>query len=336
MHNQKDPDATRLDRLGLVTFAAAMFLLEFGLIRGNDLGWTSGTIVTMFAGSAAAFVAFVLAELFQTRPMFDLSIFRKPSFCGVSVATFAIGGGMFALLPFLTLYLQNDLGYSPFQGGLRLLPLTVLSFVVPFVFRGPAQKLPPGVALGTGFAMTAGGIAGMLAVGPHSSWVVLIPGLVLCGIGIGIANPAIAHVGLGVVPPQRSGMASGMSNTFRIAGLATGVAALGAIFQQRVTTSLSSSVGLHAASLGHVVSSAGVKAAAQGQARTADAAHVAFVSGLHTVLAIGTIAVAAGAILSIVLVRAQDFHQPSTPVVLAEPDPAPIVAIAPLDSTERR
>jgi EmrB/QacA subfamily drug resistance transporter len=336
MRNQKDPDATRLDRLGLVTFAAAMFLLEFGLIRGNDLGWTSGTIVTMFAGSAAAFVAFVLAELFQTRPMFDLSIFRKPSFCGVSVATFAIGGGMFALLPFLTLYLQNDLGYSPFQGGLRLLPLTVLSFVVPFVFRGPAQKLPPGVALGTGFAMTAGGIAGMLAVGPHSSWVVLIPGLVLCGIGIGIANPAIAHVGLGVVPPQRSGMASGMSNTFRIAGLATGVAALGAIFQQRVTTSLSSSVGLHAASLGHVVSSAGVKAAAQGQARTADAAHVAFVSGLHTVLAIGTIAVAAGAILSIVLVRAKDFHQPSTPVVLAEPDPAPIVAIAPLDSTERR
>jgi hypothetical protein len=323
MRNQKDPDATRLDGLGLVTFAAAMFLLEFGLIRGNDLGWTSGAIEAMFAGSAAAFIAFVVVELFQTRPMFDLSLFRKPSFGGVSVATFAIGGGMFALLPFLTLYFQNDLGYSPFQGGLRLLPLTVLAFLVPFVFRGPAQTLPPGLALGAGFVTTAGGIAAMLAVGPGSSWTVLIPGLVLCGIGLGIANPAIARVGLGVVPAQRSGMASGISNTFRIAGLATGVAALGAIFQQRVTTSLSSNVGPHAATLGNVVSSAGVRAAAHGQARTAEAAHVAFVSGLHTIFVIGAIAGAVGAVISIVLVRSKDFHQPAAPVAPTEPLQAP-------------
>jgi EmrB/QacA subfamily drug resistance transporter len=336
MRNQTDPGATRLDGLGLVTFAAAMFLLEFGLIRGNDLGWTSGTIVAMFAGSAAALVAFVLVELFQTRPMFDLSLFRKPSFGGVSVATFAIGGGMFALLPFLTLYFQNDLGYSPLQGGLRLLPLTVLAFLVPFVFRGPAQTLPPGLALGAGFAITAGGIVAMLAVGSDSSWTVLIPGLVLCGIGLGIVNPAIARVGLGVVPPQRSGMASGISNTFRIAGLATGVAALGAIFQQRVTTSLSSSVGPHAAALGRVVSSAGVPAAAHGRARTAEAAHVAFVSGLHTIFVICAIAVAAGAILSVVLVRSKDFHQPTPAVAPTEPEPAPIVATAPLVTPEAR
>ncbi|MGX7681240.1 MFS transporter [Jatrophihabitans sp. DSM 45814] len=320
MRNQTDPGATRLDGLGLITFAAAMFLLEFGLIRGNDLGWTSATIVAMFAGSATAFVAFVLVELFQTRPMFDLSLFRKPSFGGVSVATFAIGGGMFALLPYLTLYLQNDLGYSPFQGGLRLLPLTVLAFLVPFLFRGPAQTLPPGLVLGTGFAITASGIAAMLAVGPDSNWTVLIPGLVLCGIGLGISNPAIARVGLGVVPPQRSGMASGISNTFRIAGLATGVAALGAVFQQRVTTSLSSTVGPHAAEVSRVVSSAGVTAAAHGQPRTAAAAHVAFASGLHTIFVIGAIAVAAGALISIVLVRTKDFDQPTSPEPPAEPE----------------
>jgi EmrB/QacA subfamily drug resistance transporter len=323
MRNQTDPDATRLDNLGLITFAAAMFLLEFGLIRGNDLGWTSGTIVAMFAASVAAFIAFVLVEAFQTRPMFDLSLFRKPSFSAVSVATFAIGAGMFALLPYLTLYLQNDLGYSPLQGGLRLLPLTVLAFLVPFLFRGPAQTLPPGLVLGAGFAFTAGGIAAMLAVNSDSSWTVLIPGLVLCGIGLGIANPAIARVGLGVVPPQRSGMASGISNTFRIAGLATGVAALGAIFQQRVTTSLTTSVGPHAAALSRVVSSAGVTAAAHGHPRTANAAHIAFVSGLHTILLISAIAVAAGTILSIVLVRSTDFHQPTPPTAPTEPEPVP-------------
>jgi EmrB/QacA subfamily drug resistance transporter len=334
MRNKKDPGATRLDGLGLVSFSAAMFLLEFGLIRGNSLGWSSGSIVAMFAGSAAAFTAFVLLELRQTRPMFDLSLFRKPSFIGVSVATFAIGGGMFALFPYLTLYLQNDLGYSPLQGGLRLLPMTVLTFLVPFVFRGPVQKLPPGVVLGAGVAITASGIAAMLAVGPDSGWTVLIPGMLLSGFGIGIANPAIARVGLGVVPPERSGMASGISNTFRIAGLATGVAALGAVFQQRITTSLSASVGAKAAALGRVVSSAGVKAAAHGQTGTADAAHVAFVSGLRTIFVIGAIVVALGTALAAGLVRSRDFHRPTAPVSQTEPEPLVVTEPESLDATE--
>jgi EmrB/QacA subfamily drug resistance transporter len=320
MHNQKDPGANRLDVLGLVSFSAAMFLLELGLIRGNSLGWSSGPIVAMFAGSAAAFLAFVVIELRQSRPMFDLSLFRKPSFSGVSLGTFAVGGGMFALIPFLTLYLQNDLGFSPLGGGLRLLPMTVLTFVVPFMFRSPIHKLPPGFVLGGGIAITAGGIFAMLAVGPGSSWTVLIPGMVLAGVGIGIANPAIARVGLGVVPPERSGMASGISNTFRIGGLATGVAALGAVFQQRITSSLSGSVGAHAAALGRVISSAGVKAAAHGQPHIAVAARVAFVSGFRTIVVIGAVVVAFGAVLAAWLVRSKDFH-PTTP-----PAPAPMSA----------
>jgi EmrB/QacA subfamily drug resistance transporter len=314
MRNQKDPGATRLDALGLVSFAAAMFLLEFGLIRGNSLGWTSGSIVAMFAGSAVAFVAFVLIELRQTRPMFDLSLFRKPGFVGVSIGTFALGGGMFAMFPFLTLYLQNDLGFSPLAGGLRLLPLTVLSFAVPFALRGPIHRLPPGLVLGVGLAVSASGLGALLAVGPTSSWTALIPGMMLSGLGIGIANPAIARVGLGVVPPERSGMASGISNTFRIGGLATGVAALGAIFQQRITSSLSATVGARAAALGRVVSSGGVKAAAHGQSNIVDAARVAFVSGLQAILIIGMVVVALGAALAAVLVRSKDFHRPGAPV----------------------
>jgi EmrB/QacA subfamily drug resistance transporter len=321
MRNQKDPGATRLDGLGLVSFAAAMFLLEFGLIRGNSLGWTSGSIVAMFVGSAAAFLAFVLVELHQRRPMFDLSLFRKPGFVGVSIGTFAIGGGMFAMLPFLTLYLQNDLGFSPLGGGVRLLPLTVLSFVVPFAFRGPIHKLPPGLVLGAGLAIAAGGIGALLAVGPHSGWTALIPGMMLSGFGIGVANPAIARVGLGVVPPERSGMASGISNTFRIGGLATGVAALGAIFQQRITSSLSTTVGARAAALGRVVSSAGVKAAAHGQSKIANAARGAFVSGMHAILIIGAVVVALGAVGAAILVRSRDFHRPASPVTPTEPVP---------------
>jgi EmrB/QacA subfamily drug resistance transporter len=319
MRNQKDPDATHLDILGLVSFAAAMFLLQLGLIRGNALGWSSGPIVAMFIGSAVALVAFVVVELRQTRSMFDLSLFRKPSFSGVSLGTFAVGAGMFALIPYLTLYLQNDLGYSPLGGGLRLLPMTVLTFVVPFVFRSPIHNLPPALVLGSGVAITAGGLFAMLAVGPSSSWTVLIPGMALAGIGIGIANPAIARVGLGVVPPERSGMASGISNTFRIGGLAIGVAALGAVFQQRITTSMSKSVGAHAAALGRVISSAGVKAASHGQPKIEVAARVAFVSGFRMIILIGASIVAVGAVVAAFLVRSKDFHRATTPA----PAPGP-------------
>ena len=125
----------------------------------------------------------------------------------------------------------------------------------------------------------------------------LIPGELLAGLGLGISNPAIARVGLGVVPPERSGMASGISNTFRIGGLATGVAALGAIFQQRITKELTPAFGTHAAALGKVVSSAGVRAAVaatHGQAGTAALTRVAFVSGLRLILVIGMVVVAIG------------------------------------------
>lgn len=320
MRNQTDPGATRLDVFGLITFSAGMFLLELGLIKGNALGWTSATILAMFGGSLVAFVTFVVAELHQTRPMFDLSLFRKPGFSGVSLATFAVGGGMFALMPYLTLYLQNDLGNSPLGGGLRLLPMTIPTFLVPFLLRSPIHKLPPGLVLGGGVAITAGGIAAFLLVGATSSWTVLILGMVLAGIGIGIANPAIARVGLGVVPPERSGMASGLSNTFRIGGLATGVAALGAVFQQRITSSMSTSVGTQAGTIGRVISSAGVKAAAHGNAAVAAAARVAFVSGLHTIFVIGAIIVVVGAVAAAVLVRSKDFHASTVPAPSSAPD----------------
>jgi hypothetical protein len=167
--------------------------------------------------------------------------------------------------------------------------------------------------LGGGVAITAGGILAFLAVGPNSTWTVLVLGMILAGIGIGIANPAIARVGLGVVPPERSGMASGLSNTFRIGGLATGVAALGAVFQQRITSSMTTTVGSNAGSIGRVISSAGVKAAAHGSPKVADAARVAFASGLRTIFVIGAVIVALGAVAAACLVRSKDFHVPTTP-----------------------
>jgi EmrB/QacA subfamily drug resistance transporter len=279
MRNLVDPHTEHLDLAGLVTFAGALLLLVLALLRGNDKGWSSAFILGLFAGAALLLVLFVVVELRQVRPMFDLSLFRTPAFCGVSVATFAIGAGMFAAFPYLTLYLQNLLGYSPLQGGLRLLPSTLLVFLVPILARRFGKHLRGGLLLGVGSVLVAVGLGLMSRVANDSHWTVLLPGLLLAGAGIGLANPAIAHIALAVVEPNRSGMASGINNTFRIGGVATGIAALGAVLQHRVANS---------------VIAAGPRTAAQ---------HRAFVDGTHDLLLVGTAITAVGALAAFALIR---------------------------------
>ena len=126
----RDPNATRIDWAGLVTFSAALFLLVLGLVRGNDEGWGSALIVSLLAGAGVLLAAFVAIEQRVREPMLPLSLFGRRAFTGVQLAAFAVSGSMFALFLYLTLYLQNFLGYSPIDAGLRYLPITVASFIV--------------------------------------------------------------------------------------------------------------------------------------------------------------------------------------------------------------
>jgi EmrB/QacA subfamily drug resistance transporter len=314
--NIGDPGAKRLDWAGLITFSSSLFALMLGLLRGNDQGWRSTMIVSLLIAAVLLMLAFVIVERHHPRPMFDLSLFRTPAFVGVSAATFAIGAGGFAMLPYLTFYLQNDLGYSPLTGGLCLLPCTTLCFLVPLATRRTTDRLPPGVVLSAGLAITAAGLAIMRGLAVGSSWTALIPGLLLTGFGIGFANPAIAKIALGVVAPQRAGMASGISNTCRTAGLATGVAALGAVFQHHLATSLGAQLGHRAPGLANALASGGTHGAqtlAPTQTGVLTASHQAFVSGTNEILGIGSVLVLLGAVGGFALVRARDLHQPAPP-----------------------
>jgi EmrB/QacA subfamily drug resistance transporter len=314
--NVSDPEAKRVDVGGLILFSGALFCLNLGLLRGNADGWASSLILSLFGAAALLFVGFVLVELRQTRPMFDMSLFRNPGFCGVSIATFAIGGGMFALFTYLTLYLQNDLGASPLGGGLRLLPCTLLCFIVPPSTRTLTEKIPAGLVLGTGMAITALGIALMSGLTASSAWTTLLPGLILTGLGIGLANPSIAKIGLGVVHPARTGMASGISNTMRISGLATGIAGLGAIFQGRVSSEIHSLVPGAPASLAGAVTSGGTRGAASVLAGHPALSlpinlvvHRSFASGMNEIFFVGAAVVAFGALCAFTLVRARSFFK---------------------------
>jgi EmrB/QacA subfamily drug resistance transporter len=302
VRESRDPEARTTDVAGLVTFSAALVLVVSGLLRGNNAGWGSAQILGSLLGGIALLIGFLVIEARQERPMLDVSLFRQPAFVGVQVATFCLGAGMFALFPFISIYLQDIDGYSPLGAGLRFLPVTAFVFVVPLLTRKYAARAPLWLVLGGSLAIVALGLALMEMVSVGARWTVLLPGFIVAGIGIGLANPTIAGAALRVVDPSRTGMASGISNTCRVGGLAVGVAALGVLLQHRIGTHLAAA-GYHGKTVSAAVTSSGLRAAA-GDPRLAHAANVAFVSGLRLIFLAGCLTVIIGAVASL-LVRPQ-------------------------------
>jgi EmrB/QacA subfamily drug resistance transporter len=303
MQESRDEGAVRADVWGLLTWSAALFLIVFGLLRGNSSGWTSALILGCLIGGGLLLVVFVFVELVQERPMLDITLFQRPAFLGVSIATFCIGAGMFALFPYLSIYLQDVLGYSPLGAGVRFLPLTAFVFAVPLLTRRFASGVSLRVLLSAGMALVAVALFLMHGITVSSQWTALLAGLVVAGVGIGLANPAIAAAALRVVDPERTGMASGINNAFRLGGVAVGVAALGAVLERRAASSLASSLGPHGHALAQAVASTGLRAAG-GRPTVVHAAALAFVSGLNAVLLVGCVVVAVGAAAAAALMRA--------------------------------
>jgi EmrB/QacA subfamily drug resistance transporter len=315
----RDPAGKGIDWLGVTTFSAALFLLVLGLIRGNADGWGSPRIVSLFVAAAALLVVFVAVELRGSRPMLDLSLFRKPAFAGASIAAFTLSAAMFAMFLYITLYIQDILGFSPLEAGLRFLPVTLLAFAAAPIAGKLSAQLPIRIFLGGGLLLVCIGLLLMHGVTPSSEWTALLLGFCVAGVGIGMVNPPLASAAVGVVEPQRSGMASGINSTFRQVGIATGIAALGAIFQARIRTEVDDLMaGPPGASAGRrhaladAVANGGThqvlqQVPASARHQVADVARQAFVSGLNEILIVAAIVAFVGAILAAALVRSRDF-----------------------------
>jgi len=313
----RDADARGVDWAGVLTWSSALFLMVFALIRGNDEGWGSALIVGLLTGSVALLVAFFVVELRQERPMLDLSLFRKPTFAGASIVAFALSSAMFSMFLYLTLYIQNVLGFSPLQAGLRFLPITLVSFFFAPLAGRLSARFPARVFLTLGLCLVATGLLLMGGLHYSSGWTALLAGFLVAGAGIGTVNPILASTAIGVVPPARSGMASGINNTFRQVGIATGVAALGAVFQARVETKLTDALSSTPAAgavsrLSHAVSSGQTQQVVQSVPRplrgtVAHASRQAFIGGLNELFVIAGVVAFAGAFLAFVLVRQRDF-----------------------------
>ncbi len=284
LHESSDPEHSRLDPIGLVTLTGGLFCLILALIESGRRGWTSTLILALFAGAAVLVALFIWSQAVEERSMIDLSLFRRPAFVGAQTTAFAISSSMFSMFLYLTLYLQNVLGYSALATGIRFLPLSGVSFFAAPLAGRLSEKVPIRLLLGFGLALNALAMWLMSRVSTGSSWLVLLPGFLIGGIGIGFVNAPLATTAVSTVQVERAGMASGINNTFRQIGIATGIAALGAIFSSQV---------------GH--------RAGGGSGGGAPGDRAAFVHALHVILLVGTGVAAVGALLAVLLVRRQDF-----------------------------
>jgi predicted MFS family arabinose efflux permease len=332
----RDPNATRIDWGGLATFSTALFVLVLALVRGNDEGWGSTLIVSLFAAAAVLLGAFVAIERRVAQPMLPLGFFRGRAFTGVQLAAFAVSGSLFALFLYLTLYLQSFLGFSPVEAGLRYLPITIASFIVaPFAGMALA-KVKARFLMSAGLALTGVGLALMAGLGVDSEWTALLAGFLISGIGVGLLNPVIADVALSVVPKEQSGMAAGINDTFRQVGIAVGIAAWGAIF---LGTGASKAQEVSGGALSHgeaqnllEATSSGalpqaLQAVPQGARElTRNAAEQGFIHGLNEILVLGAILCFAGSALALWLVREKEIERETLVGTDFETQPEPVQA----------
>jgi EmrB/QacA subfamily drug resistance transporter len=321
LRESRDPNATRIDWLGLITFSSALLMLVLALLRGNDEGWGSPLIVSLLAGAGVTLAAFGAIERRVSEPMLPLGLFRRAAFTGVQLAAAAVSASLFALFLYLTLYLQNYLGYSPLQAGLRYLPITLVPFLVAPLAVALMARIPARALMAIGLGGVGAGLALMAGLNANSSWTALLPGFIVAGIGVGLLNPVIADVAVSVVSKDRSGMAAGINDTFRQVAIAVGVAVWGAIFLGRgadkiasVASGTPAATGDHPRQLIEAASGGGLRSALAGLPHgtrdlVAEATRQGFLSGLNTILLLGALLAFAGAAVAAWLVREHEIER---------------------------
>jgi EmrB/QacA subfamily drug resistance transporter len=273
VEESRDPKARSIDWIGQVLLGGGLFLLVLALLRGNDQGWGNTAILAEFAGAAAFLAAFAFAEQRVKEPMLPLAFFRNRSFAAAQLGAFAISASFFAVFLYTTLYLQNVLHLSAIETGLVYMPGTALMFLVSGGTATLGEKVSARAMVSGGLALVGAGMLLMTIVGVHSSWTLILPGEIIALVGTGLFNPAVSGLALGSLPARHSGLAAGVNDTFRQAGIAVGIAALGAM------------IPAHAA-LGH------------GDAQ-------AYVNGLREALAAGAGLAVIGAVGTLALLKGQ-------------------------------
>ncbi|HEX4017813.1 MAG TPA: MFS transporter [Frankiaceae bacterium] len=316
----KPPRARRPDWVGFLLFTLALASLVYGLIESNQRSFSDTRVLSCLIAAAVLLFLFVLAEARGKQPMFDLKLFRLPTFTGGAVAAFSLSASIFSLLLYLVLYVQDILGFSPFATGLRLLVISGGILATSTIAGRLTSHVPVRFLIGPGLALVGVGLLLMRGLDVSSEWTHLLPGMIVAGCGIGMVNPPLASTAVGVVQPQQAGMASGINSTFRQVGIATGIALLGSLFSSQVKASVIHQV---AAVPGLAGKGDQIAAAIQGGQAGQAISHLpaalrgpaevltktAFTTALDRILLVGAVLALAAAVICFLTIRSKDFAQ---------------------------
>jgi EmrB/QacA subfamily drug resistance transporter len=305
-------ETRRLDLVGLGLGTAGMFCLTYGLIEANQRGWSDPLIVGALVAAALLLVAFVVWEHRSRHAMMPLSYFRIPAFSAGNAVAFSVSLGMFSIFLFVALYMQAIRGYTPFEAGLRFLPMTLMIIVTAPNAGHIAQRIGSRTPMTYGLTLASLGLVGLTQVGSATPYWVIAILFVLMGHGMGSAMAPMTSAVMGAVGPQRAGLGSAMTNTSREVGGVLGIALLGTILFDRLGQVLAPRLtelglsGSQSAALADAASHGFVSPAAlrsfglspEQIGGFADAFRDAYMSGFHLALAIAAAVLATAAVVA--------------------------------------
>ena len=207
-----------IDLPGLLTSAGFLFSLSYALVEGNSHGWTSPEILGLFATAAVLLVAFIVVEKRQRLAMLDLSLFKIGAFTGSNVVAMLVSLSMFGVFFFVSLYIQNILGYSATQAGAAFLPMVSLIILIAPLSGRLSDRIGSRWLMGGG--MTLVGLSLLLyeRVTVHSDFWTLLPSMILGGVGMAMTMSPMTSAAMGAVPVDKAGVGSGVLNSFRQVG----------------------------------------------------------------------------------------------------------------------
>jgi EmrB/QacA subfamily drug resistance transporter len=240
VNESSDPHAVRIDVAGIATMSLAVFCLVYLITQGHALnGGNPGGLALAVTG-IASLIAFVVIEQRAARPMFDFAAFRTRRFSGALLGAAGMNFSFWPFVIYLPIYFQAVHGLDNVTAGLALLTYTLPTLVVPplaerlLLRHGPGVVIPLGLfTIGLGFV-----VMWLAATGQERSWLVILPGCILAGAGVGLTNTPVTNTTTGALPVERAGMASGMDMSARMISLAINIALMGLILLEGIRSSL--------------------------------------------------------------------------------------------------
>src|SRR3954465_10368461 len=319
-HESRDESTRhRVDWPGIATLSIGLTALVLSLVEGNSWGWGSAEIVALLATAVVGIGAFLALEPRVSEPMVDFSFFRSRTFLGANIVAFIVSFAMLSMFFFMALYMQNILGYTPIQAGLRFLPSTLMIVVVAPLAGRLADRVGPRPPMVTGLLLVTVALFLQTRIDVGTGYALLLPSFVLMGLGMALVMSPMSMAAMNSIREDKAGVASGILSMSRMVGGTFGVAAIGALFQHLASnklTELLAGSGVTAAQRDDLVHNLGSGGLSGVDPHTAAAAKEAFVHALSSGMWLSAGVALLGAVIAAPLIGRID-TAPARPAVEA-------------------